>query len=111
VSDMRDPPQKLFKSIIIATCHGNCPRLAGFPLIIRRSASDTYTYQAKYTMTNFNNTFSIRQLGQSVKFLQSFRDWLRPPRCCRWFGKTKTDKQETYCAVPRPNFGFFEQRR
>jgi hypothetical protein len=102
---MRDPPQKTARSIIIATCQGNSPRIAGCPLIIRRSAPHTYTYQAKYTITNFNKTFSVRQPLQGVKFLPSVRDWLRPPRWHQWLGKPRTDEQEPYCAVPRLPFG------
>jgi len=37
-------------------------------------------------MTNLNNTFSVKQLRQNVKFLQCFREWLRLPGCCRWLG-------------------------
>jgi hypothetical protein len=105
VSDMRDPLQKCVKSINIATCQGNCPRVAFVTFVIPTSASETYTYQAKYTMTIFNTTSRITELRQSVKFLPSFRDRLRPPGCSRWLGKFKTDKEEPYCVVPRPPFG------
>lgn len=42
--EMTDPPQNQVLSIVRPTCHGNWPRLATIPLVIRWSPSGTLTF-------------------------------------------------------------------